>query len=196
MAKVNISFKTKFEAAVDARIGRALANMEEMAVCAGIRDNKESAFKARVNHYGGVITQRKRLQDVGVTKSGRRHIKLVTDTTQIRIPPRRFIDVPLEKGSWAVKDLEEKIAKILSGGRVRTVFLENGFRHDSPSSFGQGGGLKTTLKMIANQLADAQINAVYAAQPDNAESTRKRKGFNAPLRETYDMVDSIEGWTE
>lgn len=196
MAKYNVSFSTKFEAAVDARIGRALVAMEGMSACAGIIDDPENAFKARVNHYGGTITARRRLQDVGETKGGKRRVKLVTDTKEIKIPERHFIDVPLKNDTWALRDFEKKVAQIMSGGRLRGPSKISGQPNASPSSIGQGGGIKSTLKMIADALAEAQKNAVYAAQPPNTDSTKARKGFDAPLRETYDMVDSIKGWVE
>lgn len=196
MAKYNVSFSTKFEAAVDARIGRALAAMEGMSACAGIINDPENAFKARVNHYGGTITKRSRLSDVGETRGGKRHIKLTTENVNIRIPERHFIDTPLNNDSYALREFEKQVAQIMSGGRLRSASKISGQPNASPSSIGQGGGVKDTLKMIADALADAQKNAVYAAQPPNAESTIKRKGFDAPLRETNDMVDSIKGWVQ
>lgn len=189
MARYSSSFKTKFEVALDSRIGKALANMETKRVCAGIRDDEDNAFKARVNHYGGVIHQRNEWHKVGVRADGRPRLKLMKVAREIRIPERHFIDVPLERDSWALHDFEEKVAQILSGGRTRNISAES-------TSIGQKGGISRDLKAIADKFAEAQKNAVYAAQPPNKDSTVKRKGFNAPLRETYEMVDSIEGWVE
>lgn len=190
MARVASSFKTKFEVALDSRIGKALARMEGLSVCAGIRNDKDNAFKARVNHYGGTLSRRDtHLEEKGISASGKPMFRLKAKTNIIRIPERHFIDVPLEKDSWALSDFEKKVAKIMSGGRTRNIAAES-------TSIGQKGGVVKDLLEIAKKLADAQINAVYAAHPENTESTAKKKGFNAPLRETYEMVDSIEGWVE
>ena len=189
MARYSSAFTTKFEVALDSRIGRALANMENMSACAGILNDPENAFKARVNHYGGHITKRKEWRVVGHFKDGRDKLKLVDVDVDIKIPERHFIDVPLEKDSWMLKQFEQKVAYILSGGRMRNIAAES-------TSIGQRGGVSRNLYEIAQRLAEAQKDAVYMAHPENKPSTEKKKGFNAPLRETYDMVDSIKGWVE
>ena len=189
MARYSSTFKTKFEVALDSRIGKALAKMEGMSACAGIKDDPDNAFKARVNHYGGVIKKRNEWRVVGTRKDGRPRLKMTAIDHDIRIPERHFIDVPLEKDSWALRDFASKVAQIMSGGRMRNIAAES-------TSIGQMGGVSRDLLAIAKKLADAQVNAVYAAQPPNAEATVKRKGFDAPLRETYDMVESIKGWVE
>ena len=189
MARVASSFKTKFEVALDSRIGKALARMEGLSACAGIRNDKDNAFKARVNHYGGHITKRREWRDVGVFPDGRQKMKRIETQRDIRIPERHFIDVPLEKDSWALRDFEKKIAQIMSGGRTRNIAAES-------TSIGQKGGVYKDLLEIAKKLADAQINAVYAAHPENKDSTVKKKGRDDPLRDTEEMLDSIEGWVE
>lgn len=190
MAKVSSSFKTKFEVALDSRMGKALAQMEGMCACAGIRDDEINAFKARINHYGGSWTTRDtHLEKIGTTRYGRPHLKSVKQDTVIRIPERHFIDVPLEKDRWIFRWFEERVAEVLSGGRIRHIAAES-------TSIGQKGGVKRDLAEIGKKLAEAQIEALTEAQPDNAESTIKRKGFNAPLIETYALMNSIKGWHE
>lgn len=189
MAVVNNAFKTKFEVALDSRISKALSRVGEQSACAGIQEDPENAFKARVNHYGGVIKKRNEWRQVGTRKDGRPILKLSPMEKDIRIPERHFIDVPLEKGSWALQQFEKDVAAIMSGGRERNIAAES-------TSISQYGGMSRTLLHIAQKLAEAQVNAVYAAHPENKPSTVARKGFDAPLRETYDMVDSIKGWVE
>lgn len=189
MAVVNNAFKTKFEVALDSRISKALAHIGEQSACAGIHDDADNAFKARVNHYGGTIKRRNEWRTVGRRKDGRVINKLVDVERDIRIPERHFIDVPLKSGSWALQKFEKDVAEIMSGGRMRNIAAES-------TSISQYGGMSRTLLHIAKKLAEAQVAAVYVAQPANAESTVKRKGFDAPLRETFDMVDSIRGWVE
>ena len=58
MAKFSSSFKTKFELVLDSRMGKTLAQMEGMSACAGIRDDPDNAFKARINHYGGTAVRK------------------------------------------------------------------------------------------------------------------------------------------
>lgn len=190
MAKVSSSFKTKFELVLDSRMGKALAQMENMSACAGIRNDPVNAFKARVNHYGGTITRRDtHLENVGTTRYGRAHLRSVRQETEIRIPERHFIDVPLEKDRWIFRWFEERVAEVLSGGRMRNIAAES-------TSIGLKGGVKRDLAEIGKKLAEAQIEAIMEVQPDNAESTIKKKGFNAPLIETYAMINSIKGWQE
>ena len=190
MARVNSSFKTKFEVVLDSRIGKALAQMENMAACAGIRDDPINAYKARINHYGGTIRRTDvHLEKDGVTRYGRPHIRSVKQKREIHIPPRHFIDVPLEKDRWIYRWFEERVAEVLSGGKGRNIAAES-------TSIGQKGGIRRDLEEIGKKLAEAQIEAITEAQPGNAESTIKRKGFDAPLIETYAMMNSIKGWRE
>lgn len=190
MARFSPAFKTKFDVVLDSRIGKALAQMENMAACAGIRDDPINAYKARINHYGGTIKRRDtHLETVGTTIHGRPHMRSVKADTVIKIPPRHFIDVPLHKDTWMLREFEKKVAQVMSGGRGRNIPAES-------TSIGQRGGIKRDLEAIGKKLAEAQIEAVYLAQPGNAPSTIKRKGEDTPLRDTYEMVDSIEGWYE
>lgn len=197
MAKISRSFESKLITALDSKTGKLLAQLEDMSACAGLKNDSDNVFKARINHYGGTfVTRHVSLRDVGA-KGTRRHIKSVVETRQIRIPERHFIDVPLEKETWLMRQFEKEVANILSGGKTRTYLTVKKTRlNDSSSSLTSSGGAYRTLYRIAQALAKAQQNAVYAATPPNAESTVKRKGFDAPLRDTYEMVDSIKGWVE
>ena len=190
MARYKSSFKTKFELALDSRMGKALSEMEGMAACAGIRNDPENAYKARINHYGGTWSHRSsKLEVEGVTRYNRPHVHSVRTNVTIKIPPRHFIDVPLEKDRWIFGVFEKEVAEALSGGRLRNIPAET-------TSIGQKGGVRRTLLEIGKRLADAQIEAITEATPPNADSTVKRKGFDAPLIETYDMMNSIRGWRE
>ena len=190
MAKFSSSFKTKFELVLDSRMGKALAEMENMSACAGIRDDKINAFKARINHYGGTVSRTDtRLDVVGKTFTGRPHLRSVRHKTTFRIPERHFIDVPLEKDRWIFKWFEERVAEVLSGGRMRNIAAES-------TSIGLKGGVKEDLREIGKRLAEAQIEALTEAQPKNADSTVKRKHKDTPLIDTYALMNSIKGWSE
>ena len=205
MARATRSFESKLQIALDSRTGKLLAQMEGMAACAGIgadsgqkiNDVRFQVYKARINHYGGTFTRNDtHLEKIGTTGTGRPHLRSVKQTTQIRIPERHFIDVPL-KDSWFKRQFERAIADVLKGGRARTYqTVEKAREHDTSASLTQFGGPYGTLLAVARELASAQIDAIYAATPPNKDSTAKRKGRNTPLRDTEEMMDSIKGWVE
>lgn len=201
MATVSHSFDTKIQLALDAKVGRMLANMEQMSACAGIKNDPENAFKARVNHYGGKY-QRKfvSLKKTGEERYGRPVIHSVEKTVGVELPERHFVDVPLEKNSELLKKFEEEVMQLMTGGRARIPMTgATSGEFAAPGSQARltaSGNESKTLKAIAKALADAQVEALENAEPPNKESTIKRKGFDAPLRETYSLERHIRGWVE
>lgn len=159
-----------------------------MSACAGIRDDKENALKARINHYGGTIRKTE------IEDRGYRHL---TKVTVGHIPERHFVDAPI-RDPQLKEEFEEAVAEILSGGRQRSYNTINGYRvSDTPATLTQFGGPVKTLEAIALEMASAQVSAIDNAHPENAPSTRKKKhGRNTPLRDTYEMRESIQYWVK
>lgn len=172
MATINRSFQSKIDLFLDSRIGRQLREFEQMSACAGIRNDIENTYKARINHYGGTTHRG------GI------------------IPPRPFIDEPL-KDTYLLGEFEDEVARILSGGRKREYTRIQGtvIGHRA-SQMTSAGGPSSTLKKIASSLVDEQRSAIIMAEPGNALSTIMRKGKDSPLRNTYDMFNSLKGWAE
>ena len=198
MAKFSKSFESKIDLFLDSRIGRQLYEFENMSACAGIKNDKWNAYKAKVNHYGGVLPyKRASIKQVGSHANGKPHLKSVWTKAEIRIPARPFMDVTLDRNSWLLGYFEEQVAQILSGGHARSYKIVNGYRtDDTPSQMTSSGGAKSTLQAVANALADNIRDSILMATPPNAPSTVKRKGFDGPLTETFEMYDSIRGWVE
>lgn len=187
MATLNRSFQSKIDLFLDSRIGRQLREFEQLSACAGLRtktrkdekgnvtvykDESDNINKARINHYGG-----------HTAKGG-------------YIPPRPFIDEPL-KDTYLLGEFEDEVARILSGGRKREYTRIQGtvIGHRA-SQMTSAGGPSSTLNKIASSLVDEQRSAIIMAQPRNADSTIARKKKDSPLRNTYDMFNSLEGWVE
>lgn len=200
MARATRSFESKLQLALDSRTGKLLAQMSGMAACAGIgadsgqkiNDVRFQVYKARINHYGGIIKETR----TSTSRQGHSYTRKTVVAEERRIPERHFIDVPL-KDTWFKRQFERAVADVLKGGRVRTYqTIEKARERDTSASLTQFGGPYSTLLAIARELASAQIDAIYAATPPNAESTAKRKGRNTPLRDTEEMMDSIKGWVE
>lgn len=190
MVRVARSFYNKIEAVSAKRIEAALENISARSACAGISENEEAARKAYVNHYGSL------------TK---------------KVPARRWVDIPTVGIARAseIEDLQEELKGMLrksTGPTRKTVEVFGGYGLTSVSSemgsvFKKGVRARTIHNAIAEKMAQAQIDAImftnfrpgptYGNDPTvNAASTIKRKGFNAPLIRTQEMLNSISFWTE
>lgn len=198
MVKFSRAFESKLHVHIDSKISKDLAQFEDMSACAGIKGDKWNAYKAKINHYGGVLPYRREsIKVVGKKNNGKPHVRSVVTKKDIRIPARPFMDVPLEKDSWLLNYFEEEVANILSGGYARSYTIESGYKtSDKAAQMTSSGGPRSTLKKIAETLAETQRDAILMATPPNAPSTIERKGFDGPLTETFEMYGSIKGWIE
>ena len=196
--KISRAFESKLQVTIDSKISKELAELENMSACAGIKGDAWNAYKAKINHYGGTLPYRRAsIKVVGEKANGKPRVRSVVTKTEIRIPARPFMDVPMDRDKYLLKEFEDAVAQVLSGGHGRSyVHTGQNYVHDSPSKMTNVGGPKKILKKIANILAESQRDAILIATPPNAPSTIKRKGVDAPLRDTYEMYDSIKGWVE
>lgn len=190
MARFQKSFSMKLEGKIDARVRHAYAALENMAACAGIKDNYTEAQKARMNHHGWVMT----------TKNG-----------QFQVPARRFVDVIINKTDFAEigEDIKNYIKNNLNAPTDRTWTMDarktkQGYWDYVPVDvkqtkvFGTSGvGAKRLMNNIAKAMKSAQISVIGSERlPRNADSVIKRKKGNRPLLDTGDMRSSITHWVE
>ena len=188
---------------LDAKLERFFYNsvqgpLEEFcshSACDGIKDDPDNANKARMNHYGWV--------------------RFYPNKGSVMVPPRQFIQAAIKDAnsdkSWGMFNADEirnlLVKKINKQPRVQ--------KQDWGS--GTGAAYRTTLqralspvkgdpndekywKKVSNIMAErlrAAINSTeIVGERHNAESTKKRKGFDHVLVDTKDMIGSIKGWTE
>lgn len=193
MARIGPRFQAKINAAVSAKINAALERVAGMSACAGIRDNLESAIKARLNHYGSFT---------------------------MHIPARRWVDMAeiytahSEEGAM-LQDLVKSMLKADTGpGYKRTTeVVEGKYRTDTryydviATPFAKGIGPARFMQTIAEGMKAVQESAIlntefragpsYGGDPShNAPRTIRLKGFDWPLVHTGAMASSIQAWVE
>lgn len=172
------------------------------SACAGIKDDPDNANKARMNHYGWYRTY-----PSGETR---------------HIPSRRFIDAAIHnfagdganQGWMNASEIERMLRKkINSRPRIQKRTTDWGTTAQGIAGYVQ----KTTqrglspvkgktkdydefFQKVANKMAERLRNAIdtknIIGDRENADSTKKRKGFDHVLIDTMDMRNAIEGWTE
>lgn len=190
MARFQKSFSMKLEGKIDARVRHAYEALENMAACAGIKDNDTEAQKARMNHHGWVMT----------TKNG-----------QFQVPARRFVDVIVNRTDFAEigEDIKNYIKNNLKAPEAREWDWaarrkpQGGYDYKivdkkQTQVFGNASiGAKRLMNNIAKAMRDAQVSVIGSQRlPPNAPSVQKRKKGNKPLLDTGDMRSAITHWVE
>lgn len=193
MATYGPRFQAKINAAFSAKISAALDRIAGMSACAGIKNNPESAIKARLNHYGSFA---------------------------MRIPARRWVDMAeiytahSEEGAM-LQDLVKSMLKADTGpGYKRKIeILEDLYStstryHDVIATpFTKGTGAARFMQTVAEGMKAVQesaiLNTEFRAGPShggdpyhNAPRTIRLKGFDWPMVNTGAMVSSIKAWVE
>lgn len=190
MARFQKSFSMKLEGKIDARVRHAYDALENMAACAGIKDNDTEAQKARMNHHGWVMT----------TKNG-----------QFQVPARRFVDVIVNRTDFAEigEDIKNYIKNNLRAPEAREWDWaarrqpQGGYDYKivdkkQTQVFGSASiGAKRLMNNIAKAMRDAQVSVIGSQRlPPNAPSVQKRKKGNKPLLDTGVMRSAITHWVE
>lgn len=185
MGRLAKAFESRVTMVLTEKVGRALAQFEKGSACAGITNDPENQRKARINHYGGTIRK---------TQAVQRQFSHLESVQVGIIPERHFIDHALEDVT-GTRDFEEAVAAAMSGSKERTY--EGWNKTTGQASFAGGRrGPERVLLRIANEMANNQIQALLMVQPKNAKSTEKHKGFNQPLINTGELVNSVRHWVE
>lgn len=172
------------------------------SACAGIKDDTDNANKARMNHYGWYRTY-----PSGVTR---------------HVPSRRFIDAAIHnfagdgvnQGWMNASEIERMLRKkINSRPRIQKRTTEWGTNAQGIADYvqrttqrglspvkGKTKDYDEFFQKIADKMAERLKRAIdkknIIGDQKNADSTRKRKGFDHVLVDTMDMRNAIEGWTE
>lgn len=193
MARIGPRFQAKINAALSSKIDAALARASQMSACAGIRNNLESAIKARLNHYGSFT---------------------------MSIPARRWVDMAeiytahSEEGAMLQDLVKSMLKKDTGPGYKRTTEVVEGlYRTDTryydvvATPFTKGIGPARFMEKIAEGMKAVQESAVlntefragpsYGGDPyHNAPRTIRLKGFDWPMVHTGAMASSIQAWVE
>ena len=198
--RLNSSFSKKIETQWFNQLDSQIRKFENTFACAGIQGDPENARKARGNHYGEFETED------GVTYS---------------VPPRQFVFAATR--DLGMGQYGEEIKKIIINGiredrlspHTQTTISQSKaqtdrFRRDTgiirdtqfamPGSGTHGRALTTDKfwERLSKKMAQNQRNAILSrniiGNPNNAESTKRRKGFDHPLIDTREMLNSIKGW--
>lgn len=193
--KVNSTFTKKIEMSASMQLGREVAEFSSLCACAGIRNSPKQAKKARGNHYGKYY---------------------VDDKGQIKaIPARQFIWAAVK--NYGSGNYNDRIKAIIMRGihdnptphtqvteavyewnvRTGSKALAGTGKHGTPVFAGRNG-YQGFLKKIAEEMATNQYNAIselnIVGKKHNAESTKRRKGFDHPLEWTHEMENALQGW--
>lgn len=193
MARIGPRFNAKINAALSSKIDAALASVSQVSACAGIKDDFESAIKARLNHYGSFT---------------------------MHIPARRWVDMAEiytahSEESAMLQDLIKSMLKSDTGpGYKRSKEIVPGLYrtdiryHDVIATpFEKGIGPARFMEKIAEGMKAVQESAIlstefragpsYGGDPyHNAKRTIRLKGFDWPMVNTGAMASSIRAWVE
>lgn len=190
MPRFQKTFTMKLEGKIDARVRHAYDALEDMAACAGIKDNYTEAQKARMNHHGWIM---------------------VTDKGMYNVPARRFIDVVKNKTDFA--EVGEEIKNYIMNNLRAPTPREWGYEKrrtktgqeeytivdtaQTKALGNKGIGAKRLMNNISKLMKDAQVSVIGSERlPRNAPSVIRRKKGNKPLLDTGDMRASITHWVE
>lgn len=179
------------------------------SACAGIKDDPDNANKARMNHYGWYRTY-----PSGETRHipSRRFIEAAIHNfagdgvnqgwmnaseiermlrkkinSRPRIQKRTDVSVPVPgqvyaTGAPVMKSVQRTTQRGLSPVKGKTKDYDEFFQK------------------VADKMAERLRNAIdtknIIGDQKNADSTKKRKGFDHVLVDTMDMRNAIEGWAE
>lgn len=197
MVRYNASLVHKVAGEVTPAVEAAIMEIASMSACAGIKDNRAAAFKARVNHHGAPATHVPARRFVYDATLNIGDIKFGAEI-------RRVIKEQL-RGPKAAVNKRITGSQYVYGGRPRV--------HERAKPFGEAGGDdvqhsgRQIMQRIANQMLANQKRAVaaraYKSHADNGSNpainqprTVNRKGFNYPMVDTGETLAALEAWTE
>lgn len=203
MVRYNISFVRKVSGEINDNLETAISSLGLVSACAGIKGNRNAAFKARVNHHGAPATH---------------------------VPARRFVydatrNIGDHKFSSAIREI---IKDALRTPQIRTrrtyktrtrqgeeLTISEDTRRDKAfgsADYSRPGTLvqrtpQRIMNRIAQQMAENQRKAIRARAYSgvnnngnnpaiNQPSVVHRKGFDYPMVDTGETLAALEAWTE
>lgn len=203
MVRYNISFTRKLTAEINVTVASALYSLQDVSACAGIRNNRDAAFKARVNHHGAPMTNvpaRRFVYDatrnIGDQKFGSEIAAIIKDA--LRTPEVR---------RQTTTHYKDRIGTLQT--RTEDPRRDKPFGSFDPSN--RNSMLQRTpnriMTRIAKQMAANQRKAIaeraYISAANNGNDpahntprVAKHKGFDWPLVDSGAMLNSVEAWTE
>ena len=193
--KVNPSFSKKIVMPASRQLLGEVAQFASLSACAGIKNSAAQARKARGNHYGEFITVDGRTRQIPVRQFvwAATHSRGTGDYTAeiVKLIQKGIHENPTPHTQ--ITEVLYEYGTIQTGSRV----MPGTAKHGTPVFAGRRGytGL---LEKIAKQMAINQYNAIselnIVGKKHNAESTKRRKGFDHPLEWTHKMENALEGW--
>lgn len=192
--RLNSSFSKKIDTQWFNQLGSQIRKFENTFACAGIQGDPDNAKKARINHYGCPdrnIPARQFIwaatRDLGMGQYGEEIKKIIINGiredrlsphTQTTISQSRAQTERFRKTTGIVRDTQFALPGSATHGRALTTdkFWE-----------------RLSKKMAQNQ-RNAILSRNIIGEQHNAKSTKRRKGFDYPLIETREMLNSIKGW--
>lgn len=204
MARYNPSLVHKVVGEVTPAVEAAIMKITSISACAGIKDNPDAAFRARVNHHGAPATHVPARRFVYDATLNIGDIKFGAEI-------RRVIKEQLRDPKAAVNSFDPNA---YSGRGEFSGVTEYGKRvHERAQPFGEVGGdhvqhsARQIMQRLANQMLANQKRAVaaraYKSHANNGNnpainqpSVVHRKGFDYPMVDTGVTLSALEAWTE
>lgn len=173
------------------RLEAAYSKLAGMRICAGVKDDVESARKAKMNHYGWF----RETEDGNVMQIPQRSIILAA-VAETHDEQAEMANDIIEAIKANIKNPTYSTYTYRFG---RTEKEDHSVRTSTGNLFGVGS---QTPKRIGEKLAKAMAGRIDTAignisffEP-NRPATVARKHAQAPLLETGDMLSNIQGWVE
>lgn len=198
MVTLHPNFRQTIKTHIDQRVRAAYDEMRGLSACAGIWNNENAAFKARVNHHGSpsrMVPARRFLsaaiEDTELTAFNQELKEVLHELIQ-EAHPRSLVGTTAHK---TVNSIGDEI----------TTFVDV-VEHTTP--FGQKGmGPSRLMRKIAEKMAQNQMRSLTGHDfpagatngndpAHNTPRVAKSKGKDFPLYKSGELISKIQAWIE
>lgn len=180
-------YEKKIAVHVQKTMFNKLRAFEQMAACAGIRNNGDVAKRMAINHYGGPNLPARPWLDAAhgddhtgehfMSKYDKELRKAISGMISSSTPTQLLVEERNVDGHTVTR-------KEVTSGRL---FGKSGYAAQGES----------VMRALALQMAKNQTDFIAnGLMEPNKDSTVAKKGFNKPLVWTMEAFKSIEGWVE